>query len=329
MSTSAVSRDLSRAIVSTIADDVRRGLEATPKTLPAYLFYDAEGSALYEQITDLPEYYLTRAEREIFETHSGDIVARVGAVAGRALRVIEMGAGSASKTEVLLRAAVAQQGRCAYVPIDVSSAAIHMARRRLRSVLPEVAVSPLIMKHEQALHVLHEASAASSLVLFIGSSVGNFEDQDAAALLGGLRDALGAGTWLLLGTDLRKSPEILLPAYDDSAGVTAAFNKNLLARINRELGGRFRLDRFRHVARWNDGASRIEMHLQSTLAQEIVIDELDLCVRFEAGETIHTESSIKYDLPRVQRLLGAGGFAIDTTFHDAARRFALHLARAS
>jgi dimethylhistidine N-methyltransferase len=314
-------------IATAVADDVRRGLAATPKSLPPYLFYDAEGSALYEQITDLPEYYLTRAEREIFEMRASDIVARVGPESGGRLRVVELGAGSASKTEVLLRAVVRQQGRCAYVPIDVSGAAIRAAQRRLRVAVPEVTVNPLVMKHEQALLALREAPAAPSLGLFIGSSVGNFEDEEASALLRGLRDALGAGTRLLLGTDLRKSPDVLLQAYDDAAGVTAAFNRNLLSRINRELGGRFDLDRFRHVARWNDGASRIEMHLESTARQEVVIDGLGLCVRFEAGETIHTESSIKYDLPRVERLLGAGGFSIEATFYDAARRFALHLAR--
>jgi dimethylhistidine N-methyltransferase len=310
-----------------IADDVRRGLTATPKTLPPYLFYDAEGSTLYEQITDLPEYYLTRAEREIFEVHAGDIVARVGPDVARPLRVVELGAGSAAKTEVLLRAVVQAQGRSEYVPIDVSAAAVRAAQRRLRAAVPQVAVNPLVMKHEHALLALHEAPRAPSLVLFIGSSVGNFEDDEASALLRGLHDALGSRTWLLLGTDLRKSPEVLLPAYDDAAGVTAAFNRNLLARINRELGGRFVLDRFRHAARWNDAASRVEMHLVSVVPQEVVIEGLGLCVRFEAGETIHTESSIKYDLPRATRLLGAAGFAIEATFHDAAQRFALHLAR--
>ncbi len=297
--------------------------------MPPHLFYDAEGSALYERITEVPEYYLTRAEREIFHTHAGDIVARIGATPGRPVRVVELGAGTASKTQVLLQAIVQQQGRCAYVPIDVSAAAIEAARQRLRTALPQVSVSPLVMKHEHALAALREVPSASSLVLFIGSSVGNFEDGEASALLRGLRDALGSGTWLLLGTDLRKDPQVLVQAYDDAAGVTAAFNRNLLARINRELGGHFLLDRFRHVARWNDAASRIEMHLQSTVRQEVVIDGLGLCVRFEAGETIHTESSIKYDGPRVQRLLGAAGFAIDLTFHDAAQRFALHLARAT
>jgi L-histidine Nalpha-methyltransferase len=313
--------------MSAIADDVRSGLQATPKSLPPYLFYDAPGSALYERITELPEYYLTRVEREILESCATDLVRRVVRHVARPLRVVELGAGSAVKTEALLRAIVVQQGSCTYVPIDVSPEPVLAARRRLGAVLPKVHVSPLVMKHESALLALREAPVAPSLVLFIGSSVGNFEDEDAAALLGGVRAALGVDTWLLLGTDVRKSPDVVLPAYDDAEGVTAAFNRNVLVRINRELGGHFDLSQFRHVARWNDRASRVEMHLESTVPQDVVIDGLGLCVRFEAGETIHTESSIKYDLPRVERLLRASGFMIEATFQDAAQRFALHLAR--
>jgi L-histidine N-alpha-methyltransferase len=312
-----------------IAADVRRGLLALPKTLPPYLFYDDEGSALYERITELPEYYLTRAERKIFESHAKEMVALAAAGTERPLQIVELGAGSASKTQVLLRAVVERQGSCSYIPIDVSAAAIHEARRRLRAVLPEVSFSPLVTTHDQALLDLRRDAAPPCLVLFIGSSIGNFEDEEASAILRGLRDALGEGTSLLLGTDLRKSPEVLVRAYDDAAGVTAAFNKNLLRRINRELGGHFDLERFRHVARWNEAASRIEMHLESTVMQEVAIDLLDLCPRFEAGETIHTESSIKYDMPRVRALLDAAGFRVETTFHDAERRFAVHLARAT
>jgi L-histidine N-alpha-methyltransferase len=307
-----------------IADDVRRGLTSSPKTLPPHLFYDDAGSRLYELITELPEYYLTRAEREIFEAHSAEIVARATSRASQPLAVVELGAGSATKTEVLLRALLRRQASCLYVPIDVSPAAIELAERRLRVELPATRVRPLVMPHAHALRLLHEVPGPA-LVLFIGSSIGNLPDDEASSLLGGLRAALGPETSLLLGTDLRKSPATLLPAYDDAAGVTAAFNKNVLFRINRELGGHFDLDRFRHVARWNDGDSRIEMHLESTTSQVIAIDELDLRVRFEAGETIHTESSIKYDLSRVERLLRAGGFRRETTFYDDRGSFGLHL----
>jgi L-histidine Nalpha-methyltransferase len=309
-----------------IAADVRKGLTSSPKTLPYYLFYDEAGSRLYERITELPEYYLTRAEREIFLAHAPDIVDRIAKEGGGDLRVIELGAGSASKTDVLLRAVLKRQGRCLYVPVDISTTALAEAKRRLHAELPYVNVRALAMTHEEALRTLADVRAPR-LVLFIGSSVGNLADDDASALLGRIREALRGETWLLLGTDLRKSPDVLLAAYDDPAGVTAAFNANVLLRINRELGGRFDLERFRHVARWNEAASRVEMHLESLGAQEVSVDRLDLRVRFDAGETIHTESSAKYDLPRVERLVAAGGFRIEATYYDADRRFALHLAR--
>jgi dimethylhistidine N-methyltransferase len=309
-----------------MAAEVRAGLTSAIKALPCHLFYDAEGSRLYEQITELPEYYLTRAEREIFLAHAPDIVDRIAKRASGPIRVIELGAGSASKTGVLLREVVRRQAGCLYVPVDISATALAEAEERLRTELPEVRVRALAMRHEDALRAMADI-APPRVVLFIGSSIGNLVDREASALLARIRAALRGETWLLLGTDLRKSPSVLLAAYDDAAGVTAAFNKNVLTHINRELGGHFVLERFRHVARWNDAASRVEMHLESLVAQEVAIDRLDLRVRFRAGETIHTESSAKYDAARVERIVKTGGFDIEATYHDADRRFALHLAR--
>lgn len=311
-----------------IGSDVRRGLTHSPKELPPHLLYDDAGSRLFDRITELPEYYPARAERAIFDVHADAIVqATVGADA-RPLSIVELGAGSASKTQVLLRAVLRRQAQCLYIPTDVSQSALDAARRRLQEGLPGLRVLPLIATHDRALWALGNLEPPV-LALFIGSSIGNFDDESAATLLRGLRGALGREASLLLGTDLRKSPRLLLPAYDDAAGVTAAFNKNVLVRINRELGGHFDLDRFLHVARWNEGASRIEMHLRSVVAQEVAIDALGMKVRFDAGETIHTESSVKYEQPRVERLLADGGFGPHRTFHDDARLFALHLARAA
>jgi dimethylhistidine N-methyltransferase len=310
-----------------IADDVRRGLGRRPKTLPPHLFYDDAGSRLYERITRLPEYYLTRAEHAILQAHAADIVADAADGSRQPISVVELGAGTANKTEILLREVVRRQQRCSYVPIDVSGPTLKQTQARLREALPQVDVRPMAMTHEQALSG-RWGLPPPQLVLFIGSSVGNFDDAVAAALLRRVRDAIGSRTRLLLGTDLRKDPDVLLRAYDDAEGVTAAFNKNLLARINRELQAHFALDRFRHVARWNDVESRIEMHLESRVAQVVAIDALELNVAFEAGETIHTESSIKYDMARVARLLRAGGFDLGRTFFDRDRTFAVHLARA-
>jgi L-histidine N-alpha-methyltransferase len=243
-------------------EDVRVGLSGSPKTLPAYLLYDAAGSALYERITSLPEYYLTRVERAILEANARDIVRRARGGSKAPLTVVELGAGSATKTELLLRAAVDLQGACSYVPVDISEAALEGATRRLRGSMPGLTVRPLLGSHELALDAIRQLPRPV-LATFIGSSIGNYDDGEGSELLGGLSRALDERSWLLLGTDLRKGPARLVAAYDDSAGVTASFNKNVLARINRELGGHFDLDRFQHAARWNEEASRIEMHLVS------------------------------------------------------------------
>jgi dimethylhistidine N-methyltransferase len=311
-----------------IMNDVRTGLSGLPKKLPAYLLYDNLGSWLYEQITALPEYYLTRVERAILDANADDIVRCARGGCHAPLTVVELGAGSAAKTELILRAAVRRQGECLYVPIDISARALAEATRRHDGAIPGLTLLPVLARHELAFDAIRQLPQPS-LAIFIGSSIGNYDDSEAVELLGGLSGALDRRSWLLLGTDLRKSPARLLPAYDDAAGVTAAFNKNLLTRINRELGGRFDLDRFRHLARWNEEASRIEMHLVSLDEQAVEIEALSMRVRFGAGETIHTESSIKYDEARVHHLLAQGGFEPHMTYFDADRLFAVHLARVS
>jgi L-histidine N-alpha-methyltransferase len=244
--------------------------------------------------------------------------------------VLELGAGSASKTTLILLEALRRWGRCTYRPLDVSPTALAFAVASLRGDAPGGAGAALCGRHEEALGaVSRESPGRSRLALFIGSSIGNFDDRDAAQLLAGLGGVLGPRGALLLGTDLRKDPSRLIPAYDDAQGVTAAFNLNVLTRLNRELGADFDLARFRHVARWNDRASRMEMHLASVGAQEVTVRALGLTVGFADGETIHTESSVKYDLPRVDALFAAAGLARARTFTDPEELFAVHLARSS
>ena len=213
------------------------------------------------------------------------------------------------------------------MPTDVSPTALGEAVRRINRQAPEIVVHPVCATHVDAFGVIARLPP-TRFALFIGSSIGNYETRDAEALLRGLRGSLHPGGAFLLGTDLRKSPDILLPAYDDARGVTAAFNKNVLARINRELGGAFDLDTFRHVAVWDEARSRVEMHLESLREQSVHIAELGLAVRFARGERIHTESSIKYDGPMVDTLLGSCGFRRERTFTDPDALFAVHLARA-
>ncbi len=315
-------------MAASIAQAVRLGLSAPRKSLPPFLFYDAQGSALFDKITELPEYYLTRTERVIFERHGHAIMIAASRGASSPLAVLELGAGSASKTQILLRALSLLQGRTHYLPADVSASALEEAASRLRREEPKLDVLPIVGAHSEAFARARSLDGPL-LMLFIGSSIGNYGDPEAAELLGQVSLALGSRGVLLLGTDLRKPLDVLLPAYDDAQGVTAAFNRNILARINRELGGRFDIELFRHVALWNEAASCVEMHLESEVEQRVWIEALDRDFTFAKGERIHTESSHKYDQLRVDSLLRAARMVRSQTFTDERGWFGVHLARPS
>ena len=304
---------------------VRAGLTARPKRLPPWLFYDSEGSRLFDAITELPEYYLTRTEREIFAASAGEIVDR--ASEGRRLRIVELGAGSADKTRLLLAAAVARQGPVLYEPVDVSATALEAARERIEREIPGVTVAPRVEDYTQGLELDATDADERRLVLYIGSSIGNFEPGEAAGLLRGVRAGLNAGDSLLLGVDMVKEEPALLAAYDDAAGVTAAFNKNMLVRLNRELAADFNLDAFAHRAVWNAELSRMEMHLVSLAAQRVRVAGLDLAVEFAAGETIHSENSYKYVPGQVEALMAEAGFAEAGSWTDGRGWFRVCLGR--
>jgi dimethylhistidine N-methyltransferase len=305
------------------AREVLHGLTSHPKTLPPKLFYDAAGSALFEQITELPEYYLTATEQSIFERHAPEMVC----AAGDASTIIELGAGTAKKTMLVLRAALQQQPDITFIPVDVSSSALEVACRRVGSELPQVAVHPLVLDYTHRSAALAKVSGRK-LVLYIGSSIGNFEPMAASALLRHLRSSLLPGDSLLLGTDMRKPAHVLLPAYDDSTGVTAQFNLNLLARINREFDADFCLERFAHRAVWNERHSRIEMHLESLADQLVRLNALELAIPFSAGETIHTENSYKFTPVMIEAIAANGGFRIEQSWSDPRRWFTVSLLRA-
>jgi L-histidine Nalpha-methyltransferase len=305
-----------------IADDVEAGLLASPKTLPPRLFYDARGSELFEQITALPEYYLTSTERSILELNAAEMIE----AAGKDLRVVELGAGSASKTEILLRELAHQQGKAIFYPVDVSSAAMEEADERLRRVIPGIELNPVVADYTRGLPFLHSLPGRK-LILYIGSSIGNFEPLQASAILAGIRDSMSPGDAVLLGTDMRKSPKRLIPAYDDAAGVTAAFNKNILSRINRELNAEFDLDRFAHRAVWNSDLSRMEMHLESLVPQKVRIRDLGMSVSFSSGETIHTENSYKFSMPMIDSIAANAGLVVERTWSDPRKWFTVNLLR--
>jgi len=313
---------------SPIAAEVLIGLTAHPKTLSPWLFYDAAGSDLFEKITELPEYYLTRAERSIFAAHADEIIQLARHDSQLPVHILELGAGSAAKTGVLLSAAARAQGRVLYQPIDVSASALAEAELHLQADLPGVDIDfqPHVGDYTRGYeHLVHPPGPR--LALFIGSSIGNFERPAAVELLRQLRGQLALEASFLLGVDLRKDPAILLEAYNDAAGVTAAFNKNLLVRINRELGADFDLHAFQHEARWNSRLSRIEMHLVSLRAQTVAIPALDIKVHFAVGESIHTENSYKYTPERLRTLLAATGFAPAASWTDDKKQFLVTLAR--
>ncbi len=312
---------------SPVAVEVFNGLTERPKTLSPWLFYDEKGSQLFEEITELPEYYVTRTERQILAEHAEEIV--TAAAGGRDLSMIELGAGTATKTGLLLNAAVGLQGSVVYYPIDVSETALEEARTRLEADLPEVIVEPIVADYTEGLRQNSAFQPGRKLVLYIGSSIGNFSPADALEVLRGVRAQLLPGDCLLLGTDMVKDADTLLAAYDDAAGVTARFNKNILVRINRELDADFNPKLFRHRARWNEEHSRIEMHLESLVAQKIVLRALDTEVRFARGETIHTENSYKFTHERAAALLSRAGFKVRQQWTDAQNWFTVYLAAAN
>ena len=316
------------ALHEAVLREAARGLVAAPgtqKALSPWLFYDEAGSALFERITELPEYYLTRAERSIFEQFRNEILS----FARKPLTVAELGAGSAAKTGLLLATAATQQSDLLYQPIDVCESALAEADAQLLGQIPGLRITPQVANYITDSYTIERPEGCAILAMYIGSSIGNFTPSEATGILRKLRKQLKQNSdVLLLGVDLApctlKTVDHLLAAYDDPAGVTAAFNLNVLARLNRELGTDFDLTRFAHRALWNAAESRIEMHLESLVAQTVRLE--DKRVQFAAGETIHTENSYKFTERSLRPLLIAAGYGSPRLFHDAEHRFAVAMA---
>jgi len=310
------------------ARDVRVGLTAEHKWLPPRWFYDALGSSLFDTICFLPEYYVMRAEAEVLTSFRKEIVASFGPH----VRLVELGSGAARKTRILLD----EMEDVEYVPVDIDEEMLKRSARDLLRDYADLRVTAIrsdFARPSIPLSLLEGARASSprgragspaphTVVLFLGSTIGNLNPEEAIAMLRDLRSALAPGDALFLGADLRKDRAVLEPAYDDALGVTAAFNLNLLGRINRELGGHFDLAAFRHHAFYDEAHGRIEMHLVSKHAQRVRIDALDLEIPFAAGESIHTESSYKHNAETLASLANASGFSIEKTWIDARSWFA-------
>ncbi len=302
-----------------LARDVAEGLNRTPqKTLPTSWLYDEIGSALFEVITVLPEYGLTRADGALLGRSAGEIIA----AAGQPELIFELGSGTGTKTRHILLAA-AMQSPVKYLPIDISRAALDNCTPAMQTI-EGVRVEPIEASYLEGIeHALtHRGPGERVLILFLGSTIGNFSPAEAQTFLHRIRQRMLPGDSLLLGADLVKPREKLIAAYDDSLGVTAAFNLNLLARINRELDGEFDLSKFAHEARYSERGSRIEMHLRSRVAQTVRIQALDLSVRFAKGETIWTESSHKFRAEEIRWLGEQAGWQTERQWLDSDWGFA-------
>ena len=292
-----------------LAADVQAGLTAESKTLPAKWFYDERGSLLFDQITRLPEYYPTRAERAALQDYA-PAVAR----ACPAETLIELGSGTSDKTRLLLGALRAGGTLRSFVPFDVDPTILASATLALEADFPGLSVDPVVGDFERDLHLLPRQGRR--LVAFLGSTIGNFEPTERATFLRSVREVLAPGDGLLLGTDLVKSPDRLMAAYDDSAGVTAAFNRNVLEVLRRELGAEVDPADFDHVAVWDEQQQWMEMRLRARSDLQIVIPALDLTVEFARGEHVRTEVSAKFTRERVQRELAAAGLRLDQWWTD-------------
>jgi L-histidine Nalpha-methyltransferase len=319
----AIEVHLDAEAAAKMAGDVRRGLLSEPKELAPKYFYDERGSQLFEQITELDEYYPTRAERSILAARSTEIVAAAGAPRS----LVELGSGSAAKTRHLLDAMRDAGCLYTYVPVDISEEITHETAELLVDEYPGLLVRGLVCDFEHHLERIPEGEGGR-LIAFLGGTIGNLYPEPRCDFLARLAALMGPGDHLLLGTDLVKDSGRLEDAYDDAEGVTAEFNKNVLAVLNRELGADFDLDTFEHVARYDEVETRMDIRLRSLLTQTVRLEELDLSVNFAAGEEMRTEISTKFTDEALRNVYAEAGLELAGWFTDPAGDYALSLARA-
>jgi L-histidine N-alpha-methyltransferase len=306
---------------TTFAKDVFQGLSAPKKYIPPVYFYDDTGSELFEKICQQSEYYLTRTEAEILENHSSELAT----LFSKHTSLIELGSGSAQKTRYLIEAFLTYYGKVEYFPIDVSESILLKSSTQLKESYPSIKIKPVVALYKDGISQINTHTVNPKLVIWLGSSIGNFETEKAVKLLKKIGQNLSDADRILIGMDLRKDREILEKAYNDSAGITANFNLNLLSRINNELCGNFSLKNFKHIALFNDVAGRIEMYLESLNQQNVKIVDLDLEVNFNKNERIHTENSYKYTLEEINYLSNSAGLKLYRQWFDSNQWFSLNL----
>lgn len=311
----------SAVAATTFAASVLDGLAAPSRSLSCRWFYDRRGSELFERICELPEYYLTRTERAILGAYAAEIVAALPAE----VTLVELGSGSSAKTRLLIEVLLERQTSLEYSPVDISAEMLYYSAVELLELFPRLSVHAIAAEYADGLARVDGNRRLPRLILFLGSTIGNFAPEEARAFLRSIRRVMAPEDRLLLGTDLKKDRGIIEPAYNDAAGVTAAFNKNLLVRINRELDGQFDPEGFAHDAPYLEERDRVEMRLVSRRVQEVPIGALERTFRFEEGEVIHTESCHKYAEAQVVRLASDAGLAVERRWHDPRQWFALSL----
>jgi L-histidine Nalpha-methyltransferase len=304
----------------TFLHDLQEGLRRNPKALSSKYFYDRTGSALFQKIMELPEYYLTRSEFDIFHTQKKEMV--------RHLRhrgffhLVDLGAGDGLKTKILLHQLLAEGASFDYLPVDISADALHSLATSLKAEAPALPVQAVAGDYQAALDWLQQQKEYPKSLLFLGSNIGNFSTGQSTEFLKSIRQRLQPGDKLLIGFDLQKDPRVIRAAYDDAAGVTAAFNLNLLHRINAEFGANFDVSRFRHFAEYDPLAGAMKSFLVSTVDQEVWVEAAGEVFSFRAWETLHTENSFKYTFDQIEEMARESGFFIDTSFMDKRRYFA-------
>jgi len=300
--------------------EVKRGLSADQKYLSSKYFYDAEGDKIFQQIMSLDEYYLTKAEEEIFSLH-GDELLSLFQGKGKSFNLIEFGAGDAAKTKLLLQYFSKEKADLIYSPIDISANVLEILNENLSYEIPELKIDAIEGEYFQALGEVQQNGCSRKIILFLGSNIGNFTIDQSLTFLKGIGNKMSDNDLLLIGFDLKKDPNIILDAYNDSKGITASFNLNLLKRINRELGGEFELEKFYHYACYDPISGEARSFLISKVEQEVKIQDQDKIYHFSKGETIHTEVSRKFSLDDIKQLAARLGFEIVTEFFDSRKYF--------
>lgn len=303
------------------AADVLKGLSNSPKRLPFIYFYDQAGSLLFEEICKLPEYYLTRCEAEILSDRADELAA----FSKGEMALVELGSGNSQKTRLLIEALLRRQQKLHYYPIDISRSMLVETSERLLAEYEGLEITALAAEYNDGIHRISETDLHQKMIVFLGSNIGNLRPERAVDFLSRIRADMGPDDCVLVGADLKKNPAVLTAAYNDSQGVTERFNKNILARINRELGGQFDLEKFRHLAFWNPAYSRMEIHLQSVGSQDVGIGSLGRSFHFAPRESIHTENSYKYSFAQLDEIFSEAGLRPDRRHRDSREYFSLNL----